>query len=1084
MKKILLVFFLVSFSKNYAQTDYAYVYNNDSIISKGNNFYNDKKYDEALKEYNKISKIDPRYLNAQYEIGLTLSAQEKKSEVKALLENLYANGKMQEYPELFKMYAIFLSNEKEYDLSEKIFKEGEKYMPNYSPFLYNFAILYIRKKENQKALELLERIITNDPNHAGSHYLLGIMAFENGKIVEGTLAMMSYLVIAPTGQFASQAVLNLNANFGQNYLEENKLVFSKSGDNFEEIETILRNQLPLKKVYKIKSSIDDVITRQVQAVAEYAAEHKMSDGFFETTYLPWVKDLVAKNQLEGYSYYSLLSMEDKIGKELAKQKKKMTSFRDDYLLKDFWSSFGKRKLDVFGNVEDVVVSVRNERPFIIGPQINGEFQGKSKYLNVLGNLNGELNFKDGLLDGLQKYYDEKGKLIEEKYFTAGKLNGKRTTYYENGNIALTENYKEDKLDGISTSYFPNGGKNCEINFTEGERNGTLVCLYEVGTKKNEIDYANGKLSGKYNSYDESGALTETYNCLDNKIEGNYLEYFDGKTIKAEALYKNGFIEGSYKSYYSNKTLEKENICALGSILKSTEYFQNGKKSFESIYNNKGELETYSCFDTYGNKYFEEKHKGGELKSGTQFTAIAPKGTEVNVTKKTFEMKNFDGTPRIKGAFEKGKKTGEWNYLFSSGVTRLKEFYINGKTEGLSTNYNTNGQLSSISNFKNDTISGRYEVYDGDKVNQLYNYEKGQQNGPFKTFYADGAVSTEGYMIANDVAYDKYTYSQDGNISIIDHYINSYVASRKTFDSKGKLENEIDYKNKSGKFNYSFNGGIYTKNYELKNGILNGKLISQDKFKTNIIEAEYINGLLHNSYKKYSPVGSLLFEKSYYCGRLNGLNKYYDYVGNLRLTEEYTFGSENGKTIRYYNNKSKMMEYTQVNDAIEGETIYYNQKGEPLVILGYENNMPKYFIRKSKTGELNDKVNIENQTAEISSSYPNGKIAIQFAISKGSFNGKFIINNVEGKLEYECTYKNSNLEGDRIEYYANGKPYKKEHFINNSFEGQQQYFKEDGNLWADVSLKSDELHGNTLIYNAGKLIATKKYDSDELVEIIK
>lgn len=1084
MRKLLLVFFLVSFSKNYAQTDYASVYNSESIISKGVDLYDNQKYDEALKEYNKISKTDPKYLNAQYEIGLALNAQNKKSELKTLLEDLYSKEKMVEYPELYRMYAIFLSDEKEYDSSEKIFKEGEKYLSNSSVFLYNYAILYIRKKENQKALDLLQRIITNDPNHASSHYLLGIMAFENGKITEGTLALMSYLVLAPTGQYANQAIVDLNANFGQNYLTENKLIFSKSGDNFEDIETILRNQLPLKKVYKIKSTIDDKITRQVQAIAEYATEHKMSDGFFETTYIPWVKNLVEKNQLEGYSYYSLLSMEEKLAKELNKQKKKITSFRDDYLLKDFWSVFAKRKLDIFGNMEDVVVTLQNEKPFIIGPQINGEFHGKCKYLNAYGNLNGELNFKNGLLEGKQKYYNEKGLLTEEKHFIAGKLDGKRTTYYENGNLALIENYKDDKLEGISTSYYPNGGKSCEVNFTNDQRNGTYICLYEAGTKKTEIDYTDGKLSGKYNSYNESGALTETYNCLNDKIEGNYLQYFDGKLIKSEAVYKNGNIEGTYKSYYPNATLNTENIYTSGNITKSTEYFENGKKSFESIYNAKGELETYSCFDNDGKKYFEEKYKSGELKSGLQFTSNSSKGTEINLTKKSFETKNFDGSTRVKGAFEKGKKAGEWNYLYSSGILRLKEFYVNGKTNGLTTNYSANGNISSINNYTNDTISGVYEVYDGDKVSQVYNYEKGNQNGPYKTFYSDGAVSAEGYIIENELSYDKFTYYQNGNISTIDHFIDGSLAVSKTFNPNGKLENEIDFKNKTGKFAYSFNNGVYTQNYEMKNGILNGKFSSQDKFKTAIIDAEYLNGIYHNSYKRYSPLGSVLTERNYYCGKLNGTNKYYDYAGNIRLSEEYTFGIENGKTVRYFQNKSKLMEYSQKNDIIEGDAIYYNLKGEPILVLGYENNIPKFYMRKSKTGELNEKVIIVNQSAEISSSYPNGKIAIQFTLDKGNINSKFIINNIEGKPEFECTYKNNNLEGQRIEYYANGKPYKKENFANSEFEGKQLYFKQDGKLIAELSFKNDELHGNTLIYTAGKLTQTKKYDSDELVDIIK
>ena len=94
------------------------------------------------------------------------------------------------------------------------------------------------------------------------------------------------------------------------------MVFSTSGDNFEELETILRNQLPLRKAYKLKTEIDDVIMRQMQAVMEYSLEHKMDNGFFETTYLPWIKDVVAKKQFEGFSYYMLLGLEEKLGKEI------------------------------------------------------------------------------------------------------------------------------------------------------------------------------------------------------------------------------------------------------------------------------------------------------------------------------------------------------------------------------------------------------------------------------------------------------------------------------------------------------------------------------------------------------------------------------------------------------------------------------------------------------------------------------------------------------------------------------------------------------------------------------------------------
>src|SRR5690606_32711471 len=130
----------------------------------------------------------------------------------------------------------------------------------------NQAILYLRKEEKQKSTDLLKKTVTINPNHASAHYFLGAIALENGNIVEGSLALLSYLAIAPNGKFSNEAIMKLNSKFGENFLTKGSLKLSQSGDNFEELETILRNQLPLRKAYKLKTDIDDVIMRQMQAV--------------------------------------------------------------------------------------------------------------------------------------------------------------------------------------------------------------------------------------------------------------------------------------------------------------------------------------------------------------------------------------------------------------------------------------------------------------------------------------------------------------------------------------------------------------------------------------------------------------------------------------------------------------------------------------------------------------------------------------------------------------------------------------------------------------------------------------------------
>ncbi len=1084
MKKIFLFLVILGSINSYSQVDYTFVYNNDSIIKKGISLYEKEKYADAIKEYEKISKTDPKFLNALYEKALAMSALEKKDSLKTFFEEIYNKNLMPKLPKLYTLYGSFLSDEKEYEKSEKIFLEGEKHLSNSSNFLYNFAILYVRKEESQKSVELLKRVITNNPNHAASHYLLGALALDNGKIVEATLAFMSYLIIAPKGRYAEKAILFLNAKFGQNYLEKNKLVFSKSGDDFEEIETILRNQLPLKQAYKVNSEIDDIIIRQVQAVAEYTLEHKMGNGFFETTYIPWVKDLVEKKQFEGFSYYILLGMEEKIGKKLTSQKKKISAFYDGYYLNSFWNSFAKRRLDHFGKQEDVIVTLKGTNPFFIGPIINGKFEGKYKYLNEDGNLKGELNFENNELNGYQKYFDDEGKLTEEKTFIKGKIDGTRTDYYSNGLVSLRENYKNEILNGLNTSYYPNGGKQCEINFVNGERDGKLVCLYPDGKTKSESNYVLGKLNGAYSNYNEVGDLIESCTYSDDLLEGKYVAYFNGKAIKSEAVYSKGKIQGSYKKYFSNGALEKETFFEDGKIKRTIEYFANGKKLTETSFNDKEEVEKIVSFDYNENMYFEEKYKAGELKVSLQYLKNNPKPVEVNLSKKPFVLTDFDGNKLAVGAFEKGQKTNQWNYYYTSGLLKRNENYSQGKQNGLNTSYNQNGLLNLKMNYADDTINGVYEVYDNGKLNQTYYYGNDKQIGPYKTFYPDGAVKTEGYFIDDSYNFEHYNYWQNGTVSRKNYYLEDDLSTSITYDNKGKEENVIDYKNKTGKFTTVYNNGAIIQTAEMTNGELNGKFLVNDKYSNPIIASEYANGVKHNVEKGFSPMGTIDVESNFYAGKINGSYKVYDLVGTLRLTGESTFGDDNGKYTRYYFNKNKLTDANKLNDFFEGEYNYFNQKGEIILTIGYENNNIKYYIAKSKTGELNEKITIIDQTATITSNYLNGKTAIKINFEKGNLEGKVTIYSELGKPEFESNYVKNLLDGERIEYYSNGNLYKKERFKNNDYEGIQEYYKEDGKPWLSAEYKNDELHGTTLIYKEGKVVLTKKYDSDELVEIIK
>ncbi|HSD15120.1 MAG TPA: hypothetical protein VLB74_10765, partial [Flavobacterium sp.] len=528
----------------------------------------------------------------------------------------------------------------------------------------------------------------------------------------------------------------------------------------------------------------------------------------------------------------------------------------------------------------------------------------------------------------------------------------------------------------------------------------------------------------------------------------------------------------------------ENTYQNGELVKKIEYYPTGKKSKEATYSDKGESEMYSLYDENENKYFEGKYKKNELKSAIQITKNPPKPTPININKKPVQFKNFNGDVIISGEFEKGQKNNVWEQRYSNGIVKFKETYKKGVQEGLAHNYNRDGSLNSITNYANNKISGLYEGFDFGVQDESTYFDNGEKNGPFKTFFADGSTESEGFYTNDELIGEKIEYWMNGKLKSKTDYVEDEVTSFKRFDTNGEPVSSVDYKNRSGNFTINLYNGTVIENYDMVNGYFNGKYIEKDKDNSLIVDGEFVNGMRNNYINFYGPAGKLSHERPMYCGKLHGLQKQYDLAGNLRIADEYIFGNEYGKTTRYFHNKAKVYEYTQLDNLLEGDYTYYNQKGEALLIVGYQNNAAKYYIRKGKDGQLNDKVEIINETGEISSFYPNGKLAATLTLDKGNWEGKFIINNVEGKPEIVTDYKKNFAEGERLEYYPNGKVYKVERLKAGDFDGLQEYFAENGNRIISANYKNNNLHGDVIIYKDNKPVVTKKYDTNELVQIIK
>lgn len=1082
--RISFLLLLLQVSFIYSQTPDSEVYDSNKFIDDGIKSYEEKQYLDAINSFDKIYKTDPNYAVAQYEKLLCLGALEKKEEKIQLYEKLKKEKLLDTDVNLLMSYAVFLSDEKEFEKSEEYFKKLITLVPDSYLANFNFGLLYLRKEERQKSVDYLKKSIELNPNVSSGHYFLGLIAFEDGKVVEGALCMIAYLANSPMGRYASDAVIKLNTKLADNYLVTSKIKFTNSGDNFKELEEILRNSLPLNKKYKIKSDIDDVVTRQVQAVFEYAATHKIENGFFENIYIPFIKDIQDRNLQEAFSYYMLLSVEENLGKALFSKKKDIISFQEKYIQTLFWEKYAKRKVSLFGEEKEAIVYLNDGHPFLIGEKKDGKLEGKCKIVDKHGRLTGELFYKNDNLEGLQKYYyPTTGLLSEETNFVNGQKNGISKEYYTNGAIELEANYKNNILNGSFTSYYPTGGKRCEMVFKDNILEGKMTCYYPNGTVEKDINYINNLQEGKSTFYLPNGDIKSTFNYIAGKLEGEASTYFDGKIVKTTSSYKNDSNVSDFFEYNEIGIKTEQSQYFEGKIKKSTIFSDNGTIENESTYDKNGLQEKISYYNIEGKKFFEEIYKNGELKEALQIDATGNVINKQNFQNKTYTMKTIDNLPKINGFIEKGKMVKEWKYYWENGNLKRIYSYQNNKTNGLCEDFDVDGKKTYSYYTKDGNIGGKLLQFNDEKLFRVMYYNEGKSHGPYQYFYPNKKLSYEGFIKNDESIQNQYFYYFDGGLKSINFYIEDELIKTKSFDKTGNVIFEFDYTNKNGQNKYEYTNKAYTFLSNFKNGKKEG--IQQTKYGDGslISEVNYINNELHGICKYYHPTNKLSTLSNYYCGKRNGEQKYYDANGILRLTENESFGNEYGKITRYYQNGQKIFEYNATNNEKDGDQLFFNEQGKPVVALGYKMGILKYYKTLENNGTLGNEILISNNPTEIISMYPDGSKAFSVKVDKRLLEGKLEIFSEKKYVVYSSENKNGSLEGKRIEYYDNGKIYKEENYLNGKYHGLISYFNLDGSKLYEANYQYDELHGDYTIFDKGKKKKIFKFDTDELLEII-
>ncbi|MCX6226198.1 MAG: hypothetical protein NTV01_15855 [Bacteroidia bacterium] len=370
-----------------------------------------------------------------------------------------------------------------------------------------------------------------------------------------------------------------------------------------------------------------------------------------------------------------------------------------------------------------------------GMIINGKPDGKWISYHINGKIKSEGTRRNFQLDSIWKFYDEQGFITDEISY----LNGKRSGYNINYQIInksgtpvavplFKELYLDNQKQGLSWYYNNKGETERIVRYKDGKKQGLTR------------EFINGIVQVVYKYHNNFMIDREFINQTDTKgfKQGVWREYFDNDNIQTEENYKNGVLNGYYREYNQ-----------AGKMLVSR-FYENGKL----VENNSDEeiiAEVKNQYDSLGNL----------VASGSYLNSI-PVGTHrkysADKTKVKIEEYNNSGQVVSAGVTDdKGIKEEFWRF-----------FYLRGKEDGLSTEYDENNIVIASGEFIEGLEEGPWSYQTGDNT-EKGSYKAGLKDGVWKEFYADGILKNEGSYVQGSPNGRHKLYYETGKIKEEQNY---------------------------------------------------------------------------------------------------------------------------------------------------------------------------------------------------------------------------------------------------------------------------------------------------------------------------
>ena len=379
----------------------------------------------------------------------------------------------------------------------------------------------------------------------------------------------------------------------------------------------------------------------------------------------------------------------------------------------------------------------------------------------------------------------------------------------------------------------------------------------------------------------------------------------------------------------------------------------------------------------------------------------------------------------KELFAGDKKEGTAYVYFPDGKIKQTYIYNSGKKEGLSKEYDKNGNIITLFEYNNDFLISR------ERINRTDN--KGLKQGEWKEFYPGGTIKTE-KTYKDDQLHGYYKeYDKKGMLVLTMLYDNGAIV-------KSRVEDEPDIEivnrhDSSGKLIYS---GPYRNNVpvgvhreygddgKVKNAFIyndNGLLISEG-----IVDE---SGNLNRKWKNYYPDGRIKAEGSYNDNRRTGLWKFYNNSSKVEQTGSYNNGRPDGLWQWYYNDGSVLREEEYFQGFRDGLYSEYAKDGS-VIVTGQYSDGERNGLWKFTSGDYTEEGNyiIGLKDGQWKSYYP------------------------DGTHKYRGYYVQGNPDKQHLYYYESGRVKETQYYQMGIRQRTWKKYDEEGNTVLTITYRDD------------------------------